>query len=235
VITHFNTTVSTFRAWLSPPLPSQACYCSDHSQRIQGLIEVFCFPAFCEWVPSSIIQCIRYLCCQKGVSISLKISMLFMHLRELFITGICILLQPNGRRTLRVDSDVRDGSIGFNHEYPAYCSLNTNHPLAWLLSGSCESPETADWGWLLKLNFTLKVFTACGLDTGAPYSCMTPPVGLWQRNLLAKLSGRQCGLVIAAFITSLPRVYLHYQHILQSGTQNRSHHSLSYCTHSWVC
>lgn len=68
--------------------------------------------------------------------------MLFKLLRELFfITGICILLQPNTRCTMRVVSD--DGCIGFNHEYPAYCSVNTNHPLA-RLSGACESSETED-------------------------------------------------------------------------------------------
>jgi hypothetical protein len=30
------------RGWWVPP---QVCYCADHSQRSQGLIEVFCFPA----------------------------------------------------------------------------------------------------------------------------------------------------------------------------------------------
>jgi len=41
-----------------------------------------------------------------------------------------LYLIATNRCTLRMDSNVRDGRIGFNHEYPAYCSLNTNHPLA---------------------------------------------------------------------------------------------------------
>jgi hypothetical protein len=123
--------------WLvSPPPPSlpQALYCADHSQCSQGLIKGLPFPAL--WNGCLQLYNVVGICAVKRCLYFIK------KLCFLCVWGNCFLLLVfvsycNQTRVVHcawIPMYVTVVSVAINHEYPAYCSLNTHHPLAWLLS-----------------------------------------------------------------------------------------------------